>query len=187
MKDFKPALTLVLVVAICAGLVSFVHIITREPIAAQQIRMRNAARVALLPEADDFSEISGLTIPEGVEINNVYTALSDGEIIAYVGEIIMRGYEGPMNIMVSMSETGEVLGVRILSHTETPGLGALAARDIFTNQFRGFGPFSVSRQNSGNGEILAITGATITTQAVTDAVNTFIYHLTQHLNYVILK
>ena len=66
-----------------------------------------------------------------------------------------------------------IAGIRVLSHSETPGLGALAVRESFYRSFDGLklAPLRVVKSSPEIGEIEAITSATITTKAITDAVN----------------
>ena len=79
-------------------------------------------------------------------------------------------------VMTGISADGEITGVMLTSHDETPGLGAKAENASFTNQYLMAVPedgFSVVKDNP-NGQIDAIAGATITSRAVTNSVNTAI-------------
>ena len=78
-------------------------------------------------------------------------------------------------MMTGISSEGEITGVVVLSHSETPGLGANAEKEDFRNQYKQAAPESgieiVKYQTPAEGQIEAMTGATITTKAVTQAVN----------------
>jgi electron transport complex protein RnfG len=74
-------------------------------------------------------------------------------------------------MIVGITANGEVSGVKIVSHAETAGLGALAAKDEFLAQYKGGDGFTVVKGESAQGEISAISGATVTSKAVTLGVN----------------
>ena len=85
------------------------------------------------------------------------------------------GYGGAVSVMTGIDSEGSVTGVVILAHEETPGLGANAEKEDFLQQYQQAAPdggFEVIKyQTPQEGQVEAITGATITTRAVTDAVN----------------
>jgi len=98
----------------------------------------------------------------------------DGEKAGYVVALSPEGYSGKIDMMVGISSAGEtVTGMRVLRHTETPGLGAMAVRESFYGKFdgRSLTPLTVVKSAPGENEIDAITSATITTRAITGAVN----------------
>ncbi|MCL2233439.1 MAG: FMN-binding protein, partial [Treponema sp.] len=95
-------------------------------------------------------------------------------LLGYVLALSPVGYSGNIDLMVGISARDEkITGVRILRHSETPGLGALAARESFYRRFdnRPLIPLTVVRSSPGEHEISAITSSTITTRAITNAVN----------------
>ena len=85
-------------------------------------------------------------------------------------EVTPSGFGGTIDMVVGVDMTGAVTGVSIISMSETSGLGANASKDSFRSQFVGkSGTLAVSKDG---GEIDALTGATITSRAVTSGVNT---------------
>lgn len=84
-------------------------------------------------------------------------------------EVAPKGYGGEINMVVGISDTGEVTGVAIISMSETPGLGSKANDDSFLNQFKGKRAGVAIGKGSNN--VDAITGATITSKAVTQGVS----------------
>ena len=92
----------------------------------------------------------------------------------YAVQVAPVGFDGAITMMVGVDFEGKVLGISVISHTETAGLGAVAAADTsagenFRNGFEGkSGSVSVTKDG---GEIAAITGATITSRAVCAGVN----------------
>ena len=168
----KPALILLAVAAVVTVLISAVHASTLAPIENQLRKTREDAMRAVLPRADAFREVQ--TELTG-NITGVYEGLAkgpDGEREGWVIALAPAGYSGTINLMVGISSTQERLtGIRILSHSETPGLGALAATEKFYAKFAGrsLSPLSVVRgaraADPGEDEIDAITSATITTRS----------------------
>jgi electron transport complex protein RnfG len=91
---------------------------------------------------------------------------SDNNTVGYVITVTEKGYGGEMKVMVGISE-GKISGVSILSHSETAGMGAKAAEPDFLDQYKGLNENAEVGKN-----IDKITGATISSKAVTRAVNT---------------
>ena len=167
----KPALTLFITAVITITALSVAYNVTLEPIARQQQRTHEAAMRAVLPEASGFRQ---LALEKSGSITAVYEALSGDELIGYVVELSPVGYGGNIDMVVGISVLNEkIAGMRIMRHSETPGLGALAVREVFYRRFddRPLVPLTVVRGASGENEISAITSSTITTRAVTNAVN----------------
>ena len=93
----------------------------------------------------------------------------------YVITTEAKGYGGTIEVMTGITADGSVSGVVLLSQNETPGLGANATKESFTGQYQQAVPESgfevIKSGGADDGQIQAMTGATITSQAVTDAVN----------------
>ena len=183
----KLAGILFIITSVAAILLGFTNMATRDVI-AQQLELENTeARKSALPIAEEFEEVKGKELENALltdfsSIDEVYQGKKDGEIIGYTFKITSGGYGGEMVINVGISVEGKVTGIKIVSHSETPGLGAKAAEEDFQNQYidkSADSPLSVIKGNaSGNSEIEAIAGATVTSNAVTDSVNLSIelYH-----------
>ncbi len=183
----KLAGILFIITSVAAILLGFTNMATRDVI-AQQLELENTeARKSALPIAEEFEEVKGKELENALltdfsSIDEVYQGKKDGEIIGYTFKITSGGYGGEMVINVGISVEGKVTGIKIVSHSETPGLGAKAAEEDFQNQYidkSADSPLSVIKGNaSGNSEIEAIAGATVTSNAVTDSVNLAIelYH-----------
>ena len=121
-----------------------------------------------LVSADDFEKCSD----GGIEY---YTAIKGGETAAYIFTESAKGYGGDVSVMTAVKPDGTVAGVAILDVSgETPGLGQNAAKESFYSQYAGLKK-GVSLLKNGakaeNNEVDAVTGATITSTAVTRAVN----------------
>ena len=102
-----------------------------------------------------------------------YEGTASGDTIGYVFKTSAKGYGGDIDLMVGIDTSGKVTGVSILSISETAGLGMNAKNESFINQYIGkSGTIGVSKNGTSDTEIQALTGATITSKAVTSAVNT---------------
>jgi len=97
---------------------------------------------------------------------------SDGSPAGIVATVAPYGYGGPVTTMIGVGSDGEVKAVRILSQTETPGLGTKVTKDKFLTGFIGARTTDETLAvNKDGGRIAAVAGATISSRAVTKAVN----------------
>lgn len=170
-------LKLLLITAIAGFALGLTNYLTEEPIAQQRIQADIDARLAVLPSASDFEEIELNRSPEDdVKIVELYKGI-DGtkEIAGYTFKMLAKGFGGDMEVIVGMDVEGNVAAVRIGGHSETPGLGAKASDEDFLEQFAGKtaeNPIEVKKAGDlADNEVQALTGATITSDAVSDAVN----------------
>lgn len=173
MKDIiKPAVILLIITAVAAALLGMVSEITAPAIAAQTAKTQSEAMKQVLPNAEEFkldesAELTGTMV-------SVNVGYSGGEICGYVINVRPNGFGGAIDTMVGISSEGTIEGLNILSHAETPGLGAKAKEPAFYEQFAGkvSAPLSVIKAGTpAETEIQAITSATITSQAVADGAN----------------
>ena len=163
----KTALSLFLICVVATGLLAAVNMVTSPIIDENNLKAADEARLQVLPDAYEFT---ASTTEDG---KNYYTGTKDGETVGYVFTTSSSGYGGAVEVMTGVKADGTVSGISILTINETPGLGMNAAKDSFTGQYSGkTGPFTVVKNSaSSENDILAITSATITSNAVTKAVN----------------
>ena len=136
------------------------------------------AMKALLTEADDFIEVEGAS--EG-DVVTMFVAKASGSQMGYVAKVAPNGYGGAIEMLVAFNQEGSVEGIKILSHSETPGFGANAEKPAFSDQFKGkVAPLTVTKVAPAETEIQAITGATITSTAITNAVNAAAEYINAH-------
>lgn len=170
----RLSLTLLIITAIAAFILSLVNAITADTIAEHAAAKRQEAMVSVIPGADVFSQLYS----ENETIIGITGAYAGTQFKGYCVEVAPNGFGGAISLMVGINEGGSVTGAAILDHSETAGLGSKAENPEFLTQFTGkSGTITV---NSGNNAINAITGATITSKAVTEGINTA---LTAVLNY----
>lgn len=163
-----------LVVALCLGAV---NAITVDPIAKQnQLKTENA--LAQVMEADseviDVAEGTTVTTDKGtaVEIISAYKMTKDGQDAGYCVEVAPTGFGGGVDTMVGIGADGTVTGISVISaSSETPGLGANCTTEEFQSQFAGQPADGTVAVGKDGGSITAITGATITSRAVSEGVN----------------
>ena len=186
-KIIKNTLILTVITVVSGLLLGLVYDITKEPIATAQENTRQEAFRSVLPEASSFEEYEGydaekageLLRENGYDPDEISGAVTgkdgSGETVGYVVNVISHeGYAGDIKISVGIAADGTVTGIEMLSISETAGLGMKAAEADFKDQFkdRKVEKFSYTKSGeSGDDMIDAISGATITTNAVTNAVD----------------
>ena len=158
---------LFLLAAVAGLALGLTNMVTAGAIEEQQIKAAEAARKAVLPTAETFTEA---TAPEGMK--DAFAGYdASGALVGKTGTIVTKGYGGEIEITVGIDQNGAVTGVSIggSSFAETAGLGARAKEPWFMEQFIGkAAPIAIAKDG---GEIDAITSATITSRAVTNAVD----------------
>jgi len=159
----RLTVTLLLITGIVAAALAGVNAITKDAIAANQEKKTQDALAVVLPGVQGLQKVE-LTGDTGI-VGEVYT---DGA--SYAVKVLPGGFDGEITMMVGIVD-GKVSGISVISHTETPGLGAVAAAqnakgEAFRGQFVGQeGTLAVCDQ------IDAMSGATITSNAVVTGVN----------------
>ncbi len=158
---------LFLLAAVAGLALGLTNMVTAGAIEEQQIKAAEAARKAVLPTAETFTEA---TAPEGMK--DAFAGYdASGALVGKTGTIVTKGYGGEIEITVGIDSNGTVTGVSVggSSFAETAGLGARAKEPWFMEQFIGkAAPIAIAKDG---GEIDAITSATITSRAVTNAVH----------------
>ena len=160
------------VITLIAGLgLGFVYEITKDPIAQAQDKAKKEAWQAVFPEAD-INEFEAVDVDEKVAEAAIKAVGAKATVdeVCKVGE---EGYGGDIQITVGITSDGTVNGISILSISETAGLGMKAKEPAFYEQYQGkqAEKFAVSKDGGEGEPIDAISGATITSRAVTGAVN----------------
>lgn len=183
-ETVRPALTLAIVAAVLTAVVVLVASFTRERIAANEqawIKQRLDALVA--PDTHDndlLADSITVTAPDLLGSSQpvrIYRARRGSTpVAAVIRPIAPDGYRGPIELLVAIGQDGRLIGVQVIRHEETPGLGdAFESRDIhWLDRFRGRAltdpppPRWTVRRDGGDFD--AFTGATITPRAIIKAV-----------------
>lgn len=181
----RDSLILFAITLIAGLLLGGVYAITKNPIAKTQEDKKNEAYQAVFTDAAEFTEVTDAADAQQIladagytkdRIDEVKAAMdADGNILGYVMTITSsEAYGGELQLAMGIRMDGTVNGISFLSLSETIGLGMEAKKPEFQEQFAGkqVEQFVYSKTGAAaNNEIDALSGATITTNAVTNAVN----------------
>lgn len=199
-KDFKSLLHdagILLAITLIAGLIlGFVYELTKNPIAVQEeLALQNACK-EVFADANSFKDLdvnlsdANLTLEEngfmGVKLSDSVRGAYDaaGSLLGYVLTVTSsEGYGGDITFTMGIQTNGMLNGISLLSISETAGLG-MRAEEVLVPQFTNKNAESFEYTKSGavmENQIDAISGATITTKAVTKAVNAGMYFFTNVL------
>ena len=178
-KDmFKLGLNLLIISAVAALLLALTNSVTASTIAQRNEQANAEARKLVLESAQDFEEVKDVKTDnsKGVEVSEIYEAKdASGNTVGYTLKVLPSGYGGTIELMVGIdSAKGQVSGINVVSNSETAGLGAKATNPEFSDQDKGkpLEELSVLKNGTpGDTEIKAISGATITSTAVTNGVD----------------
>ena len=178
-KDmFKLGLNLLIISAVAALLLALTNSVTASTIAQRNEQANAEARKLVLESAQDFEQVKDVKTDnsKGVEVSEIYEAKdASGNTVGYTLKVLPSGYGGTIELMVGIdSAIGQVSGINVVSNSETAGLGAKATNPEFSDQYKGkpLEELSVLKNGTpGDTEIKAISGATITSTAVTNGVD----------------
>lgn len=176
MKKIITSTLILVVITLIAGLaLAAVYEITKEPIAEAEYKAKMDAYRAVMPDAAEFTELENTAadLPAGVSVDEIMKAVStDAATVGYVVKATSaNGYGGNVTVAVGVLPDGRILGVSVISQSETAGLGAKCAEEGFTSRFAGLLGQVEYTKTGEEGKVDALSGATVTTAAVTEAVN----------------
>ncbi|MDE6622033.1 MAG: RnfABCDGE type electron transport complex subunit G [Lachnospiraceae bacterium] len=180
----KDALILFVITLVAGLLLGFVYDVTKEPIAQQKAKAKAEACKNVFAEAESFEAVMSEDGPtayfvtgldSNVDIDEVMQALDgSGQLLGYVITVTdHEGYGGDIQFSMGVTLDGTLNGISLLSISETAGLG-MKAGDVLVPQFadKKVEYFTYTKSGSASdSEIDAISGATITTNAVVNGVN----------------
>lgn len=167
-----PTIVLSVICIVVTLALSSANLLTEERISILATESQNAAMDKLI-ETDEFVYVSTTTSQGDV---SYYEAIKDGGRIGIVLITSAKGYGGNVQVMTAVNTDGTIAAVEILDTSgETPGLGQNVTKETFYSQFAGLkkdvAVIKGGAANTQNNEINAVTGATISSKAVTSAVN----------------
>lgn len=189
MKNIIKNTAILTVITLVAGiLLGFVYDITKEPIAQAKEKAKKEAYQAVMQEADTFEALEVEAIELGISgcvIDEVVSAKAGDEVKGFVVTTTSNeGYGGNIQVSVGIAADGTVKGIEMLSIAETAGLGMNANTPEFKAQYADVltDAFVVTKTGAAaDNEIDAISGATITSNAVTNAVNSAVKYFNEVL------
>lgn len=165
-------LKLGIICIIVSGLLAYVNSITAPVISANDQKTFETSMSEVMPNSGEFSEISSDVNTDGATLSSIYKAENGGFVATTV---CAEGYGGDITVMVGINSDMTINKIKIMSLSETAGLGAKADTADFMNQYNGLkNGITIEKNNGGDpakNSISAISGATVTSKAVTKAVN----------------
>jgi len=196
---------------ISAGLLAFIYKKTEQPIKIAKLKKTSQALKDVLPPFNNqpASEKLKIKSDDGIEVT-YYIAKKDGHIVGVAGEgYSMKGFSGKVTVMLGMNPDGKITTVIVTEQNETPGLGTVVTNRVRqktimdlmgkTKKETGLPPNKILDGFSGHiatgnspwkvkkdgGEFDFVTGATISSRAVTGAVYTIAHTFIQHKSEII--
>lgn len=184
----KNSVILLLITAIAAAMLAFVNSKTAPLIALNSQKKQETALMAVADNASEMQEVEITdemrSIAEGynAQLDCVYKSVNSiGELTGYCAVITTNGYDTGLQTAVGTNLNAKVCGVEIIASNETPGLGQNASKPEFTGQYKDKGfEIGVAKDGAGDNEINALSGATMTSNAVTGNVNA-VLEISQYL------
>ena len=162
---------------ICSALLAGVYAVTKEPIEETNKAILTASISKVLPEGGEISDAQ--TCEVGGQPSECWFSMKDGQMAGVAVKSTVVGFGGPLTIMVGILPDGTIYNTSVLSHSETPGLGAKCTDENFFGQFKGWNPEQKRLLvKKDGGDVDAITASTITSRAYTLAVQNTLYALT---------
>lgn len=183
----KLGLILFVICVAAAGLLALTNGVTAPIIAQGKLQEEITAKQEVLPQGKEFKDMDTNEMIKLFEksssenlgnIIQISTATSDGNFAGMVIKTSVKGFGGDIIIVVGIDLNAEITTYRVLSHSETPGLGEKINDESFINQYSGKSAgknfIIVKRNVQKENEVQAITGATISSKAVALAINSAI-------------
>ncbi len=170
---FQIASNLAMACFISGAIIAGTYFVTNPVAEKKAVILKNDAMKALVKEADNFKPVDGKT--------EWFAAQKGGKTIAYVVPSESKGFGGAIKMLVAVTPDGKVIDFNIVAHNETPGLGDNASKDSFRGQFKNKKAegLEVVKDPSNTKNIQAMTGATISSKAVTKGVKEAVEQVTQ--------
>ena len=161
-----PTISLFLICLVVTAALALTNNVTADRIAANEQESKNLSMKNVCPDAQTFDELIPDTLYEGKN--------EGGEVVGYAISTATQGYGGQVKVMTGIAD-GEIIGVDVFyNDDETPGLGKNTSNASFTDRYKGLttdSAVSVSKDSSDGQTVDAVTSATISSRAVTKAVN----------------
>ena len=171
-KDiFIPTISLFIICIVITAALAFTNALTKDTIAENELSARNESMKIVCPQGETFE------LKSETDDGEIYEALDkNGDVTGYAVSTSASGYGGVIKVMTGISPDGNVIAIDVFyNDDETPGLGKNTSNESFTSQFKDLltsDKIVVSKDYAGEGQqVDAVTSSTISSRAVTDAVN----------------
>lgn len=177
-ETLKLGLILLLICAISGGVLAVSNGITAPIIAEIEKAGSFGAFSELFPEADDFVAIDEAKLAEIMADNRfvqeVYEVKKGDETLGYAFKTKSGGYGGDLFAISGFAMDGTITGIKVVEHSETPGLGSRIEEEPFASSFVGKSSTNElvpTAAPSADNEVLLLSGATVSTEGVLYGVN----------------
>ena len=172
-RNFKLGGILLIITMISGLLLGFANDLTKEAI-LENSKISKDDLNYIMPAAEKIQDTT-IELDEDSDIKELYEAVSGNDTIGYVMKVNVKGFHGPIDFVVGISKDDKVTGMKVLSHNETPGLGAKITEDKFMQRFKDKPATdyleAVKVTPNKDNEVEAISGATTSSKASVSAVN----------------
>lgn len=174
-ENFKLGGILLIITMIAGFLLGFANDLTKEAI-IENSKISKEDLNYIMPEAEKIQDLTNIELEEEGNIKEAYEALKGNDVVGYVLKVTSKGFHGAVDFVIGISSNEDkVTGIKVLSHNETPGLGAKITEEKFTSRFKDK-PIDnylevVKVTPSKDNEVEAISGATSSSKASVNAVN----------------
>jgi len=158
---------------VATAILAYVNSVTKPRIDELKRVAAQEAMAKLIPNAE-FSDVV-IHLPEGESTPDslvYYIATAKGDstkILGYIFTAEKHGYSSNVKTMAAIDTEFKLINIKVIEQAETPGLGANCSSESFAERFKGLLPEKLLVDKDG-GEVKAMTGATITTRAVTNSI-----------------
>lgn len=170
MKQYlKVALVLFSICAVAGILLAAINQVT-APVIALNVQAETETALAAVSGGRELGEQRE---GDGGDVNYVIPLLENGEITGYILELNGAGYGGAFTVVASYNTDGSVISAKMMSNSETPGLGKKAEESWYMQMFAGLGGSQALPSSKNDlADPAAVGGATVTFNGVTGAIRT---------------
>lgn len=187
MKKIISSTLVLCIITLVAGLcLALVYEVTKDPIAAAEEKAAMAAYESIFTDAEFEQETLKAFEAEGVTVEKITVAKSGDKTLGWALTVTSHeGYGGDITLAMGVASDGTLMGISIITQSETAGLGAKCKDTDFTDRFAGIAGGEVTlvkTEPAHSGEVQAISGATVTSDAVIGAVNAGLEYI--NVNYL---
>ncbi|MGL5151030.1 MAG: RnfABCDGE type electron transport complex subunit G [Clostridium sp.] len=170
-ENLKLGAILLVITSIAGLLLGFANDLTKDAI-FENSKLNKEDLAYIMPEATGISDSK---LKETDIITEIFEAKNGETQIGYVFKVTTKGFHGPVDIVVAISNDDKITGIKVQAHGETPGLGARIEEDGFLSKFRNLGITEdiqiVKTSPTKESEVEGISGASVSSKAVGTAVN----------------
>ncbi|WP_315110736.1 RnfABCDGE type electron transport complex subunit G [Clostridium intestinale] len=170
-ENFKLGIILAIITSIAGVLLGLANGVTKDAI-EENSKLNKEDLALIMPLATSVEETDKEL--EG-NILEILEGKNGSEEVGYLFKVNTKGFHGPVDLMIAISNEGKMTGLKVMSHSETPGLGAKIDEDKFKERFKNVpidkGISMVKTTPTSENEVEGVTGATISSKAVGTAVN----------------